>query len=97
MGIYHTGQQIMRNSGQALNVTSASATQSTVLPANTTGVYLSCSTPMWIEFATSASVNTGLYLAASVSPFWTPAPASAQVSARAAAGAGLLYIKPTSG
>ena len=96
MSIYTASHSPISGGGVLLNLT-ATASTSPVLSGLTRGVYLTATVPCLVELAlgATASANTGLYLAASVT-YWFDAAASAQISGIRVGGAdGSLYIKPT--
>lgn len=95
MSIYTFGHQLMNGGGLTLNVT-ATASNSAALPTGTSGAYLTPTVACFIELGgpATASIGTGLYLAASQTA-WFPVAEGNPVRGVRSTADGILYIKPT--
>lgn len=96
MSIFTGSHQFINGGGLLLNLT-ATASNSATLPTRTTGVYLTATIPCFIEISntSTASANTGMYLASSATYWFSTFGANVISGVRSGGSDGSLYIKPT--
>lgn len=95
-GIYQSTRQWMQLNGQQVSFTTASASNSSLIPNGATGVRLTANQACWVEVGSSASAVSSAYLPANVVEYISVNGGSV-ISVAGATTAGTLFIKPVVG